>query len=229
MRYKTSAMSFQIANKRQVGLSLTLSLFLGWFLTSGFVSLSYRLFSWVLGPMNQLGFPLLALIFFVSLPDLPCPVFSRLSTKRLLTLCVLPIVISAGFGATKNVPLEFSSSSNLLWKQVTWAWLIGPLGEELLFRGWLTSLLNRLNKNTFLAIAPLVPLSLWGSAIAFSLWHIQNYEQGQLPFLIFQLGYTFFVGIWLGVVKWHTGKLWPCFLAHLLLNLAADWKLWFML
>ncbi|NBX75483.1 MAG: CPBP family intramembrane metalloprotease [Proteobacteria bacterium] len=229
MRYKTSAMPFQIANQKQIVFALLLSGFLGCFLAYGFVPVSYRLFSGILGPMSQLGFPFLALLFYFSLPDLPCPVFSPPSTKRLLTLCVLPVLISAAFGATKNVPLEFSSSSRLLWNQVAWAWILGPWGEELLFRGWLNSLLNRLNKNTFLSTAPLYPLSVWGTAIAFSLWHIQNYEPGQLPFLIFQLAYTFFVGIWLGFLKWQTGKLWPCVLAHLILNLAADWKLWFML
>jgi len=229
MRYKTSAMSFQIANKRQLSLTLILSVFLGCFLAYGFVPLSYRLFSWILGPVNQFGFPLLALVFFISLPNVATPVFSSFSIKRLLTLCVLPLVISVGFGATKNIPLEMSSVPSLQWKPLIWAWLLGPLGEELLFRGWVTSLLSRLNRNRFLGVAPLYPVSLWGTAIAFSIWHIQNFENGQLFFLIFQMVYTFFVGIWLGFIQWQTGRIWPCVLAHTLLNLAADWKLWFML
>lgn len=228
MRYRTSGMPFQIANRREMIFCFSLSLFLGWVLAYGFIPLSHRLFDWILGPLGSISFPLLALIFFVSLPDAPTPVFSRFTTKRLITLCVFPLLISAGFGAVKTVSIELSPSSFFPWKQITWTWLLVPLGEELLFRGWLTSLLNRMSKKSFLGMAPLYPMSLWGSAIAFSIWHVQNFESWNIQFLAFQVFYTFFVGLWLGFIKWQTGKLWPCFLAHALLNLTADWKLWFM-
>ncbi|MFM8270008.1 MAG: lysostaphin resistance A-like protein [Pseudomonadota bacterium] len=214
-------MRFQIANSRQVILTFALSLLVGFVLGYGFISLSYRLLDGVLGDFKLLSFPLLALFFVVSLPHSSHPVLWVYPQNRLLTLCVLPLIIALGFGVAKSFRAD--------WNQAIWAWFIVPVGEELLFRGWVTSLLNRLNKNTFWGVAPLYPLSLWGSALAFSAWHLQNFDLVAFNFLIFQCIYTFCVGIWLGFIKWQTRKLWPCILAHCLLNLSADCKLWFML
>jgi membrane protease YdiL (CAAX protease family) len=111
----------------------------------------------------------------------------------------------------------------------TWAWITIPLVEEILFRGWVFNLLNRIYRNTFLNALPLFPAALWGQALAFSVWHLQNWGQLSMGFLIFQLVYTFFVGLWLGFYRWQTNRIWLGLVAHLLLNFFADWKLWIML
>ena len=120
--------------------------------------------------------------------------------------------------------------SDFQWRNlVIWAWIIVPIGEEFLFRGWLLDLFQRVFRNIFAPSLPFLPLSVWGQAIAFSLWHIQNLGQTS-PYLVgLQLFYTFFVGIWLGLLRWQTGSLFVAILAHCLLNMLADWKLWFVI
>lgn len=222
-------MRFQIANLGQTLFAFGLSLVLGAVLAYGFIPVSYRFFdSLSLSAIKELAFPLLAFIFYLSLRDSPGYNPSPYSTKRLLTLCVFPLIISLAFGATKNLNGVLQDPF-FSWKPLLWTWVIIPVGEELLFRGWLTSVLNRLNRNIFPAFTPLYPLSLWGSSLAFSIWHLQNFESMGSGFLLFQVLYTFVVGIWLGLLKWQTGRIWPCVLAHALLNFAADWKLLFML
>lgn len=230
MRYRTSPMRFQIANRRQSILTFALSGVVGIVLSYGFIPLAHRLFEAVsLGTIKEWAFPCLSLAFFFSLKNSPAPVFSSYSNKRLITLCVLPLLISLGFGASKSFHSNLSGLHFLAWKPMLWTWLIVPMGEEFLFRGWMNSFLNRLSHRAFLGVTPLFPLSIWGSATAFSIWHFQNIETLGLGTVFFQLFYTFLIGIWLGFLRWQTNKLWPCILAHSLLNLTADWKLWFVL
>ncbi|NBX93578.1 MAG: CPBP family intramembrane metalloprotease, partial [Proteobacteria bacterium] len=99
----------------------------------------------------------------------------------------------------------------------------------LLFRGWLTSIGFRLQKSRLAGMGPFFPIWLWGTSLAFSVWHLQNVGSSSPGQLVLQLVFTFFAGIWLGVIRWNTGRIWPCIIAHFFINFAADWKLWFVI
>jgi len=226
-------MSFQIADRKQVLGCIFLSLALGAVLAIGFQPTANEGMQWVLSFLNcqssglcilleKTAFPLLALFFFISLPQPLYPHPSPQSTKRLWTLSILPILIASLYGSFKSIPLEN-------WKEAYWTWLAIPVGEEFLFRGWLTALLNRIYRGKLGGATPLFPLSLWGSSLAFAVWHLQNGFSAPLAPVLFQVFYTFFAGIWLGFLRWNTGKVWPCVLAHFLINFAAEWKLWFVI
>lgn len=225
-------MAFQIADRKQVQGCIFLSLALGALLAVGFQPTGNQWMEWILSFLNcqsawfcnlleKTAFPLLALFFYFSLPQPIYPHPSPLSAKRLCTLSILPVLIAGLFGKFKSISLGN-------WEEAYWTWLAIPLGEELLFRGWLTSVLNRVFRDKLGGATPLFPLSLWGSSIAFAIWHIQNGFSAPLSPVLFQVFYTFFAGIWLGFLRWNTGKVWPCVLAHFLINFAADWKLWFV-
>ncbi|NBV49707.1 CPBP family intramembrane metalloprotease [bacterium] len=225
-------MSFQIANLKQIVYALALSACLGCFLAWGFQPTSLIFTEFFLKSvscgetgfcqlLDHSGFLLMAFLFYISLPDAPPPILSPFSRNRLLTLCVLPVLIAGAYG--------FSKSGHISWQAGFWTWIIIPLAEEWLFRGWLLALLNRIFPNAFLAGSSLFPLSIWGSALAFSCWHLQSWGQISLTLLGLQLFYTFCVGMWLGFLKWQTRSLWPSILAHFLINFAADLKLLLML
>lgn len=231
-------MTFQFASRHQTFILTLFAVVLGLSLAIGFQPASVQLGKWVLSAMGspdspvrallELGFfPVLSLFFYLSLPSIP---FSRpywISRNRLILMSLLPFIISFIFGQLK--PFK-TMGSDFQWRNlVIWAWIIVPIGEEFLFRGWLLDLFQRVFRNIFAPSLPFLPLSVWGQAIAFSLWHIQNLGQTS-PYLVgLQLFYTFFVGIWLGLLRWQTGSLFVAILAHCLLNMLADWKLWFVI
>jgi len=221
-------MPFQIANRKQtLGICLLAPL-LGGILAFGFQPLASQI-------LQGLGLELtpsylflgLAFLFGSSLSDPSAPRTITLPRPRLLMLCILPWLISFAFGAFKSPPPLVDSS--FFKEKLLWAWVIAPVAEEWLFRGWVMAFLNRWTRSAFLPLEPFYPLSLWGSALAFSFWHLQNISSLPFPLLVFQLAYTFFVGIWLGFIKWQTGKISLVIFAHVILNFAADWKVWFVL
>lgn len=192
-------------------------------------SLKTALSSPALSFFLNIGFVLMAFFLAISLPAQSCSVPAPYSGRRLFQLSILPILISMGFGWSKGASFLNLPFNAFPFKEAFWAWVLVPVGEELLFRGWLTRLLDRLFPESFIPLSPFFPVSLWGSAIAFSFWHLQNLDPSSYLFLILQLFYAFMVGIWLGFIRWQTQKIWPCIVAHSLLNFAADWKLLFML
>lgn len=230
-RYRTVLMPFQFADRRQVIWMLVLSIGLGTVLGLGLQSTVYELSQWLLpfcsrlflcAYINELMLIGISFLFLISLPPIPTKAPLPFKASRLVRIGILPLLISLLFG-------NFKSVSNLVLKDAIWFWIAVPIAEELIFRGWIFNLLNRIFRNSFLPVLPLTPMALWGQSIAFSIWHLQNWGEIPLAFLLLQLLYTFFVGLWLGFYRWHTGRLWPCFLGHVLLNFFADWKLWHML
>src|SRR5262249_52441113 len=73
--------------------------------------------------------------------------------------------------------------------------VVPPFMEELLFRGFLQ---RRLLQRWHPAVAILVTSAL------FAIYH------GNLPQMI--VGFT--MGIWLGVIAWRTGSIWPTMICH---------------
>lgn len=235
-------MAFQFIRGKAVVWILFLCGLLGALLAFSFIPFSKHLVSWLFKslPLESLisvsaasylsdfGFVFMAFFLTVSLPTPHCRIPTPYTTRRLFRLSLLPILISVGYGFTKGVHFFSLPIGSFPWKEALWAWLLVPVGEELLFRGWLTRLLNRLYPESFFPFSPFLPLSIWGSALAFSFWHLQNIDPHHYSLVLVQLFYTFMIGIWLGLINWQTQKLWPCILAHSLLNFAADWKLLFM-
>ncbi len=221
-------MGFQIASQKQSSRLFFFALSLGTFLAFGFqplcLSLAEALEHTESQPFIFLG---LSFLFFISLPSPPTPKPNYFSTKQLIRLSILPLLISMGFGAFKS-PLEIGNP-HLLKKTLLWSWILVPIAEELLFRGWMVNLFDRWLGSAYSSWEPFFPISLWASALSFSVWHLQNLFSYPPSVVLFQVLYTFFVGIWLGVIQWQTRKLKYAILGHFLLNFAADWKLLFML
>jgi uncharacterized protein len=96
-----------------------------------------------------------------------------------------------------------SSAIYLLWIAVV---LIGPLFEEVFFRGFLYTGFVR---------SPLrVPGAIILTALLWSLMHGAQYG-------VWELVDIFVLGIVFGIVRWKTGSLWNTFAMHVLWNLVA--------
>ncbi len=77
--------------------------------------------------------------------------------------------------------------------------------EEMLFRGYLqTRLLERWSP--WLAILV--------TSVLFAIFHITPHAMAN----------AFVLGIWLGVVAWRTGSIWPCIISHAAIN--GAWNIW---
>ncbi len=107
--------------------------------------------------------------------------------------------------------------------QMSLAWyvLLIPFGEEFLFRGWIYQIGERFFRDRPGFLTTPFPASVWLSALAFSLWHLQNLSQDGAGMVAFQMGYTFFVGLWLGYLRWQSSGLFIPGCAHIALNLAT--------
>jgi membrane protease YdiL (CAAX protease family) len=172
---------------------------------------------------RNIAFPVLAYLFFISLgknqltrAPLPAP---RWSTWK---ISLLPIVIAFAFGLLKEGTALFEN----LWdplnrSSVIWFVISVPVGEELLFRGWFYTLIERVSGKKWLTSTNPMPVAVWMSAMAFSIWHLQNWNFSGPQATLFQVGYTFFTGIWLGSLRWLTRSLWIPILAHLAINALA--------
>ena len=90
--------------------------------------------------------------------------------------------------------------------------LVGPLAEELLFRGAIFELAER----TFgpSTIAPLVT-----STLLFSLYHLQLHHFHITPFVVAQLAFTLPMGWVFARLRALSSSIWPGFILHVLTNL----------
>ena len=99
-----------------------------------------------------------------------------------------------------------------------WILVVSPIAEEWLFRGWVYGIFERLyGPSAFSATNPL-PVAVWASALAFALWHLQN--AAGWPTAL-QVAYTAVLGLWLGRMRWQTGRIVDGMIAHALLNVSA--------
>jgi membrane protease YdiL (CAAX protease family) len=161
-----------------------------------------------------LAFPLIALIFYLpgagrfkGLKRVPSA-WAILSTTLVAFVygLFLPRIVDA-FQVSSEVFLWFMIST--------------PIGEELLFRGWLFKLCRRFSWNALASATNPLPVGVWLSAYAFAIWHFQNVGVIPFPFVAFQVFYTFFLGIWLGKLREDSGSVLVPIAAHSLINLAT--------
>lgn len=82
-----------------------------------------------------------------------------------------------------------------------------PIIEELIFRGWMFTRLEKLN------LRPIISTSL-----LFGLHHLQYFRYVPTPFAIFQMTYTFFLGLLFARLRKKSGNLYISILLHIFIN-----------
>lgn len=230
-------MSYRIATRNDWLLSLIVILGLSALLAVGFIPTSREFFRWLahlngstdgsslLFHLCERGsFPLLAALFLISLPRTG-PRARRLPYQRrnVIEICFFPIVIGLLFGLYRN-----STSFLLLWTSQSgqldlfWYFLFVPIGEEVLFRGWVYEIVDRGWRGAWATATNPLPLAVWMSSVSFAIWHVQNLGQDPGASVLWQMLYTFFTGMWLGYLRWRTGSLLPCIAGHIAINLASN-------
>lgn len=88
--------------------------------------------------------------------------------------------------------------------------LFTPIAEELIFRGWVYRQIEKWWK---------WPVVI--SALFFGLHHLQYFGYHLTNFAIFQVAYTFVLGLFLGKIRKDSGSIYLPLLAHILLNWAT--------
>ena len=90
--------------------------------------------------------------------------------------------------------------------------LVGPLVEELLFRGAVFELAQRTFRRSIVA-----PLAI--STLLFSLYHLQLHHFRVSPFVATQLAFTLPMGWVFARLRSLSGSIWPGYVLHVLTNL----------
>lgn len=90
--------------------------------------------------------------------------------------------------------------------------LLGPITEELIFRGSIFELAERAWPQV--AVAPILV-----STALFSAYHLQLHDYQITPFVLLQLAFTLPLGYVLGTVRGLTGSIWPGLAVHIATNL----------
>lgn len=220
---------FSIANSRERQAAIALALGTGLFLAAGFIPVAQGIVDSMVAPFlpgrarvlawfECLAFPVLAWAFYLSIPRPSRP------QRPELPLWSFPIPIAIGllYGLADPSPGIFSLiGSSEAQVAAVWVILLAPLGEEWLFRGWLYSLAHRLWRGRLATATNPLPVAVWVTAIAFSLWHLQNWGPEPAMRVLWQLAYTLPAGLWLGWLRWRSGGLTLPILAHISLNAAT--------
>jgi membrane protease YdiL (CAAX protease family) len=211
-------MPYRIASGKERLFGMGAALFIGVSLAFGMIptgnELSDHFLRWAAGrpatAFEQLfSFPILAAFFCFSLP-LRCSLPNEPeSLHHLWWQFPAPLVVAFLWGF-------FQTPSRVSIHGLFWVVCLAPIGEELLFRGWLYGLFERYFPKCYFTLTNPMPVSLWASSLAFSLWHMQNADG--MASVVFQIFYTFFVGAWLSFLRWHSGGLLLPIAGHALLN-----------
>jgi len=82
-----------------------------------------------------------------------------------------------------------------------------PIAEELIFRGWIYDQLEKMKLNSIL-----------GSSVLFGLHHLQYFRYIPTPFAIFQVSYTFVLGLLFGKIRQKSGGIYLSIALHMLIN-----------
>lgn len=116
-------------------------------------------------------------------------------------LLILGMALFVTFGVTKYF--------HGLKSPVTF-FLFTPIAEELIFRGWIYRQIEKWWK---------WPVII--SALLFGLHHLQYFGYHFTNFAIFQIAYTFILGLFFGKMRKDSGSIYLPLLAHILLNWAT--------
>lgn len=170
------------------------------------------------GRSHLLLFPLLAAAFCFSLPT---PRLGPPQFRRALRIAVVPIAIAGVYGWVTDIPTLWEAYHSPHQGMLLWAVIGAPLGEELLFRGWVYRLGDRLWGEKWVFATNPVAASALVSAAAFALWHVQNLSVASPAQVTFQVGSTFFAGLWLAYLYRITGFLFVPILGHMGINAAC--------
>ncbi len=157
-----------------------------------------------------LSFPLLALFFYFSFPTLKAqrPAWGGASAPA------VGLILATAFGFGLCLPPLARTTE---WD---WAWiaLAVPIGEELLFRGWMQNLARRFTGAKWFSFSNPLPGPAVLTSLGFSAWHLQSLGVLPLPLILWQTIYTFFASLWLCAIADRRGMVW-CIAAHAALNL----------
>jgi len=144
--------------------------------------------------------------FAPPLPTTPWPRVLRLSIGWLVLWLALSAIAASAAGHWLRYRLANGPSEIIAFV------IIGPLQEELLFRGAIFELAERsaLTRDT------LAPVAI--SSILFALHHFQLHGYHLTPAALLQAGFALPMGWVFGTLRAQSASIWPAFVVHVLTN-----------
>jgi membrane protease YdiL (CAAX protease family) len=100
-------------------------------------------------------------------------------------------------------------------------YLLTPLAEELLFRGFCHAVLADAFPQRLYVNRVAVSAAALLSGLAFGLWHLGGLRLPPTDFIWLQLGYTTVGGVLMGILRDRTGSIWPAWAIHVAVNIMA--------
>lgn len=85
-----------------------------------------------------------------------------------------------------------------------------PIIEELIFRGWMFTKLEKLHLHP-----------VYSTSLLFGVHHLQYFRYIPTPFALFQVTYTFFLGLLFARLRQKSGNVYISILMHILINWAT--------
>lgn len=127
---------------------------------------------------------------------------------------LLTIVVASALGLVNIAPVEGAATAALLVLPLSIVWMVFAFGEEIGWRGYLTSLL--------------APLGFWRSTLViggfWAAWHLPltlTYAlDGTMPFrdVVSTTVNLLFAAVAISLVRWFSGSVWPAVFAHAVMN-----------
>lgn len=127
---------------------------------------------------------------------------------------IATIAIGTALGLVELAPVEGAATAALLVLPLSIVWMVFAFGEEIGWRGYLTSLL--------------APLGFWRSTLViggfWAAWHLPltlTYAlDGTMPFrdVVSTTVNLLFAAVAISLVRWFSGSVWPAVFAHAVMN-----------
>ena len=127
---------------------------------------------------------------------------------------IATIAIGTALGLVEFAPVEGAATAALLVLPLSIVWMVFAFGEEIGWRGYLTSLL--------------APLGFWRSTLViggfWAAWHLPltlTYAlDGTMPFrdVVSTTVNLLFAAVAISLVRWFSGSVWPAVFAHAVMN-----------
>ncbi|MGO2748240.1 CPBP family intramembrane glutamic endopeptidase, partial [Microbacterium sp.] len=125
-----------------------------------------------------------------------------------------PLARPTALGLVEFAPVEGAAAAALLVLPLSIVWMVFAFGEEIGWRGYLTSLL--------------APLGFWRSTLViggfWAAWHLPltlTYAlDGTMPFrdVVSTTVNLLFAAVAISLVRWFSGSVWPAVFAHAVMN-----------